>query len=99
VVAAMETANVLGHTLVNFSRDARFPEDDDTSKLYVDGEALPVALKAVATARSELEVRVIGNVIQQSAILPANSADVSLERNSQNKSRERSRSRHMDQAR
>jgi hypothetical protein len=55
-MAEAKAPSVLGQTIVNFARDGMFPEEDEVSKGYVDGEALASALKAVQTARSELEV-------------------------------------------
>lgn len=51
-----ELQNVLGQTIVNFSRDGVFPEEDAVSAMYVQGSALSVALQAVSSAKAELEV-------------------------------------------
>lgn len=48
--------DVLGRTLVNFSRDGMFPEEDDVSAMQVESSALPAALSVLASARSDLEV-------------------------------------------
>jgi hypothetical protein len=52
----MAAPKVLGQSIANFARDGVFPGDDEVSKSYVEGGVLALALEAVATARSELEV-------------------------------------------
>lgn len=48
--------NMLSSTLVAFSRDGAFP-DEDASKSIVESSMLPAALEALAQARTALEVR------------------------------------------
>jgi hypothetical protein len=48
--------DVLGETVVSFSRDGLFPYEDEVSAMDVGGSALPSALVALTTAKSELEV-------------------------------------------
>jgi hypothetical protein len=58
-MAEEKTPDVLGQTIVNFARDGTFPEEDEISKSYLEEGALASALKAVETARSELEVSIL----------------------------------------
>jgi centromere/kinetochore protein ZW10 len=46
----------LGDTLIQFSVDGKFPEEEAVSAAYVEDSALPVALKALNDAQTELEV-------------------------------------------
>jgi hypothetical protein len=48
--------DVLGQTIVSFSRDGIFPDEDEVSAIHVESLALPAALAALTTAKSELEV-------------------------------------------
>jgi hypothetical protein len=48
--------DVLGRTLVNFSRDGMYPEEDEVAAMQIDGSGLPAALSILAFAKSELEV-------------------------------------------
>jgi centromere/kinetochore protein ZW10 len=47
---------LLGDTLIQFSTDGRFPEEEATSAAYIENSALPGALKALTDAQTELEV-------------------------------------------
>jgi centromere/kinetochore protein ZW10 len=46
----------LGDALIRFSVDGQFPEEEAVSAAYVEDSALPIALKALNDAQSELEV-------------------------------------------
>jgi hypothetical protein len=56
-MAAMQDQDVLGRTIVGFSRDGMFPEEDEVSAIHVQSSALPAALNALASAKIDLEVR------------------------------------------
>lgn len=56
-MATMQDQNVLGRTIVDFSRDGIFPEEDEVSAMHVQSSALPAALNALASAKVDLEVR------------------------------------------
>ena len=55
-MASNDDRAALGDTLIQFSVDGRFPEEEATSAAYVENSALPIALKALTEAQSELEV-------------------------------------------
>jgi hypothetical protein len=56
-MAAMQDQDILARTIVNFSRDGMFPEEDEVSAIHVQSSALPAALSALASAKVDLEVR------------------------------------------
>jgi hypothetical protein len=64
----------LGDTLIQFSVDGRFPEEEATSAAYVESSALPVALQALAEAQTELEVTCCPE-LQARHVCANNSAD------------------------
>jgi centromere/kinetochore protein ZW10 len=55
-MASVNTEALLGDTLIQFSTDGWFPEQEATSAAYVENSALPVALQALTNAQTELEV-------------------------------------------
>lgn len=55
-MAAASGQDVLGRTLVNFSRDGMFPEEDEVSAMQIESSALPAALTVLASAKTDLEV-------------------------------------------
>ena len=56
-MTTMSDQDVLGRTIVNFSRDGMFPEEDEVSAMHIQSSALPAALNALASAKVDLEVR------------------------------------------
>jgi hypothetical protein len=56
-MAAVQDQDVLARTIVGFSRDGMFPEENEVSAIHVQSSALPVALNALASAKVDLEVR------------------------------------------
>jgi hypothetical protein len=56
-MATVQDEDVLGRTIVGFSRDGMFPEEDEVSAMHVQSSALPAALNALASAKVDLEVR------------------------------------------
>jgi protein transport protein DSL1/ZW10 len=56
-MAAVQDQDVLARTIVGFSRDGMFPEEDEVSAIHVQSSALPAALNALASAKVDLEVR------------------------------------------
>jgi hypothetical protein len=55
-MAAVQDQDVLARTIVGFSRDGMFPEEDEVSAIHVQSFALPAALNALASAKVDLEV-------------------------------------------
>lgn len=55
-MAAVQGQDVLARTIVGFSRDGMFPEEDEVSAIHVQSSALPAALIALASAKVDLEV-------------------------------------------
>lgn len=56
-MANLEDQDVLANTIVGFSRDGMFPEEDEVSAIHVQSSTLPAALNALASAKVDLEVR------------------------------------------
>jgi hypothetical protein len=50
--------SALGHAIVGFSHAGEFP-DNDVSSIQLQDEQLPVALKVLGDAKSELEVTLL----------------------------------------
>jgi len=46
----------LGPTLVDFSKDGAYPEEEAVAAAYVEKSAFPLALKFLGDAKAELEV-------------------------------------------
>jgi hypothetical protein len=61
-MSAAQGQDVLARTIVSFSRDGIFPEEDEVSAMHVQSSALPAALDALAAAKADLEVRSISSV-------------------------------------
>ena len=56
IVTNMASTGVLGTTLINFSTDGSFPEEESVSAARVEESALPGALVALNAAKTALEV-------------------------------------------
>lgn len=56
-MSAVQTQDALAKTVIGFSRDGVFPEEDEVSAMYVQSSALPATLEALAGAKEDLEVR------------------------------------------
>ncbi|RDW74090.1 hypothetical protein BP5796_07532 [Coleophoma crateriformis] len=54
----MSFTNVLGDTLLQFSRDGVFPDDEAVSAATIETPALPAALQILQNAKDELEAEV-----------------------------------------
>ncbi|RFU26758.1 hypothetical protein B7463_g9583, partial [Scytalidium lignicola] len=54
-MASVETQNQLGRTLIEFSRNGAFPEEEAVSAAFIEGSALPGALEALNSAKADLE--------------------------------------------
>lgn len=61
-MAASWDQDILTKTIVGFSRDGIFPEEDKVSATHVQSPALPAALDALASAKADLKVRAISFV-------------------------------------
>jgi hypothetical protein len=61
--------DVLARTIVGFSRDGVFPEEDEVSAMHVQSSAVPAALNALASAKVNLEVRI--------SVLPPDTSGIS----------------------
>ena len=55
-MASSDIQAQLGQTLVDFSANGAFPEEEAVSAAYVEDSALPVALVALGNAKAGLEV-------------------------------------------
>jgi hypothetical protein len=60
-MSAVQGQDVLARTIVGFSRDGMFPEEDEVSAMHVQSSALPAALDALAATKVDLEVRAISS--------------------------------------
>jgi centromere/kinetochore protein ZW10 len=65
-MASGSNESPLGDTLIQFSVNGRFPEEEAVSAACVENSAIPVALKALNDAQTELEV----STCEQLAIFP-----------------------------
>jgi hypothetical protein len=61
-MSAVQGQDILARTIVGFSRDGMFPEEDEVSAMHVQSSALPAALDALAAAKVDLEVSSISGV-------------------------------------